>query len=226
MLTPLSPVNPTLVNGVPISETCALRTGDHIEIAEGIALRLDLFGRGDSAATLPRGRDTRRMFAILSADVVAYSRLVENDDMGTARQLETRLAIIRRETENADGRIVNITGDAVLSVFNSVISAVNCAISSQRNITSINETVPPTSRVEFRVGINSGEVLITPINSLHGDAINIAVRVQSLSPPGGVLVTGVVYDELNGRNDVGFEYLGIHQLKNLSREVRVYRVVF
>lgn len=80
--------------------------------------------------------------------------------------------------------------------------------------------------MEFRVGINSGEVLITRINDLHGDAINVAARVQSLSPPGGILVTGVVYDQLRGRNDVGFEYLGTHQLKNLSRQIRIYRLNF
>jgi adenylate cyclase len=225
MLAPVSPVNPTLVNGVPVGEAYPLHSGDLIEIAEGIVLRLELFGSGDAATTMPRVRDARRMYAILYADVVAYSRLVEDDDAATARQLEACLTIIRQQTETAGGRVVNVAGDGILLLFTSAVSAVTCAITFQRSIAPLNLALPPARRMEFRVGINSGDILITPAGAMHGDAINVAARIQGLAPPGGILVTGVVHDQLQGHGLV-FEYVRTHALKNLSREVRSYRVDF
>jgi len=225
MLAHLSPVNPTLVNGVPVGEACPLHTGDLIEIAEGIVLRLELFGSGDFAATMPRVLDARRMYAILYADVAAYSRLVEDDDIATARQLEACLAIIRQQTETAGGRVVNVAGDGILLLFTSAASAVICAITFQRSIASLNRSLPPTRQLEFRVGINSGDILITPAGAMHGDAINVAARIQALAPPGGILVTGVVHDQLQGHGLV-FQYIRTNSLKNLSREVRSYSVNF
>jgi class 3 adenylate cyclase len=226
IITHLSPTNPTLVNGVPIREPCKLNTGDLIEIADGAILRLELFGSGDEASTIPGRRDARRMYAILYADVVAYSRLVEDDDSSTAHRLETYLGLIRRETESADGRIIHIHGDGILLLFTSAVSAVNSAIAWQRTIASLNQALEPTRRMEFRVGINSGDILITPVGSTHGDAINIAVRIEALASPGGILVTGMIRDQLQGRDDLRFEYMQVPELKNLSRKVRVYRLNF
>jgi class 3 adenylate cyclase len=225
MLAHLSPVNPTLVNGVPVGEACRLHGGDLIEIAEGIVLRLELFGSGDAATTMPRVLDAWRMYAILYADMAAYSRLVEDDDIATARQLETCLSIIRQETERTGGRVVNVAGDGILLLFTSAASAVTCAITFQRSIASLNRPLPPARHMEFRVGINSGDILITPAGAMHGDAINVAARIQALASPGGILVTGVVHDQLQGHGLV-FEYVRINALKNLSREVRSYRVDF
>ena len=219
----LSPINPTLVNGVPVGESCALRTGDVIELADGIALQLELFAQEDNEMTV-RGRDSRRIYAILSADVAEYSRLIENDEVGTARLFDACFAIIQRETTAANGRVANVSGDGVLMLFNSVVSAVACAISFQEKIALINKDLTPERQMRFRVGINSGDVLATPSGGLHGDAVNVAARIQSLAQPGGILVTGVVHDQLQGREGARLEFLRTVQLKNISREVRIYGV--
>ena len=224
MLTHLSPVNPTFVNGAPVTDPRPLRTGDIIELADGIALRVELFGASDEAATEPRGQDIRRMYAVIFADVFAYSRLVEQDDAGTARQFEASFKIIRDETERMDGRIVQVAGDGILLVFNSAGAALKSAIAWQSDISRLNESLPIQRRMEFRLGINSGDILITPSGAMIGDAINIAARVQSIAPPGGILVTGVVRDQLQGQVDVRFEYIRTNEMKNISREVRIYRV--
>jgi class 3 adenylate cyclase len=219
MLTHLSPVN-----GAPVTDPRPLRTGDIIELADGIALRVELFGASEEAATEPRGQDIRRMYAVIFADVFAYSRLVEQDDAGTARQFEASLKIIRDETERMDGRIVQVAGDGILVVFNSAGAALKSAIAWQSDISRLNESLPIQRRMEFRLGINSGDILITPSGAMIGDAINIASRVQSIAPPGGILVTGVVRDQLQGQVDVRFEYIRTSEMKNISREVRIYRV--
>jgi class 3 adenylate cyclase len=226
LLTHLSPVNPTFVNGAPVAEPRYLRAGDIIEIADGVALRVELFGSGDDSPTEPRGRDVRRMYAVISADVFGYSRLVEQDDVETARRLEACFKIIRDRTEGADGRVVQVAGDGILLLFSSAGSAVQSAIAWQSDISSRNEALPGSRRMEFRVGINSGDILITPAGTMLGDAINIAARVQSIAPPGGIFVTGVVRDQLQGRVDLRFEYIRTDELKNLSREIRIYRVNF
>ena len=223
MLTHWSAVNHTLVNGIPVREMVALRTGDLIEIADGILLRLELYTSGEEV-TLAIGRDNRRMYAILHADVVGYSRLTEDNDIATARQIEACLDVIRRETERRSGRVVNIAGDGILLLFPSAEAALTCAITCQQGFTTLNATLSPTRRMEFRMGINSGDILITPTGAMIGDAINIAARVQALAAPGGILVTGVVHDQLQGHEGFGFEYIQTNELKNISREVRTYRV--
>jgi class 3 adenylate cyclase len=148
-----------------------------------------------------------------------------DDDAATARQIEACLTIIRQQTETAGGRFVNVAGDGILLLFTSAVSAVTCAITFQRSIAALNRRLPPARRMEFRVGINSGDILITPAGAMHGDAINVAARIQGLAPPGGILVTGVVHDQLQGHGLV-FEYVRTSALKNLSRQVRSYRVDF
>jgi len=226
ILTHLSPVNPTFVNGAPVAEPRALRNGDIIEVADGVALRVELFDSGDEAATQFRGRDVRRMYAILSADVFGYARLVEQDDQATARQLEGRLKIVRDRVEEMDGRIFQVAGDGIVALFNSAGSAVRSAVVWQSDIARLNAALPPARRMEFRVGINSGDLLVTPLGAIIGDAINIAARVQTIAPPGGVFITGVVRDQLQGQTDLRFEFVQSNEMKNLSREVRVYRVEF
>jgi class 3 adenylate cyclase len=223
MLTHLSAVNLTLVNGIPVQEAVPLRTGDLIELADGILLRLELYASGEDD-TLAISRDDRRMYAILHADVAGYARLIEDDDIATARQIEARLSVIRRETEKGNGRIVNISGDGILLLFPSAEAAVTCAIACQQAFAALDRPLQPTRRMQFRIGINSGDILITPAGAMHGDAINIAARVQTLASPGGILVTGVVHDQLQGHEGLRFEYVQTNELKNISREVRTYRV--
>ena len=166
ILTHLSPVNPTFVNGAPVAEPRPLRNGDIIEIADGVALRVELSGGGDKDATQFRGRDARRMYAILSADVVGYARLVEQDDIATARQLENCLKIVRDRVEQMDGRIFQIIGDGVVALFNSAGSAVKSAVVWQSDIARLNAALPPARRMEFRAGINSGDLLVTPVGAV------------------------------------------------------------
>jgi class 3 adenylate cyclase len=226
ILTHLSPVNPTFVNGAPVAEPRPLRNGDIIEVADGVALRLELFSGGDEDATQFRARDMRRMYAILSADVFGYTRLVEQDDLATARQLEGCLKIVRDRVEQMDGRVVQVVGDEILALFNSAGAAVKSAVACQSDIARLNAALPPTRRMEFRVGINSGDLLLTPVGAMIGDAINIAARVQNIAPPGGVFITGVVRDQLQGQTGLRFEFVQTTEMKNLSREVRVYQVEF
>jgi class 3 adenylate cyclase len=226
ILTHLSSVNPTFVNGAPVTEPRPLRNGDIIELAEGVALRVELLDSGDKEGTQIRGLDVRRMYAILSADVFGYARLVEQDDLATARQLEGCLKIVRDRVEHMDGRVAQVVGDGILALFNSSGSAVKSAVAWQLDIARCNRVLPPTRRMEFRVGINSGDLLVTPAGTMIGDAINIAARVQSIAPPGGIFITGVVRDQLQGQLDLRFEFVQTNGMKNLSREVRVYRVDF
>jgi class 3 adenylate cyclase len=226
ILTHLSPTNPTFVNGAPVTEPRALRNGDIIEVADGVALRVELFDSGDEAATQFRGRDVRRMYAILSADVYGYARLVEQDDLATARQLEGCLKIARERVEQMDGRIFQIVGDGIVALFNSAGSAVKSAVVWQSDIARRNAGLPPARRMEFRIGINSGDLLVTPAGAIVGDAINIAARVQTIAPPGGIFITGVVRDQLQGQIGLRFEFVQTTEMKNLSRGVQVYRVEF
>jgi adenylate cyclase len=156
--------------------------------------------------------------------VVGYARLVEQDDIATARQLENCLKIVRDRVEQMDGRIFQIIGDGIVALFNSAGYAVKSAVVWQTDIARLNAALPPSRRMEFRVGINSGDLLVTPVGAVIGDAINIAARVQNIAPPGGIFITGVVRDQLQGQIDLRFEFVQTTEMKNLSREVRVYRV--
>jgi class 3 adenylate cyclase len=225
ILTHLSSANPTFVNGAPVAEPRPLRNGDIIEVADGVALRVELFDGDDQAATQLK-LDARRMYAILSADVFGYTRLVEQDDLATARQLEVCLKIVRDRVEHMDGRVVQVVGDGILALFNSAGSAVKSAVAWQLDIARCNRVLPPARRMEFRVGINSGDLLVTPVGAMIGDAINIAARVQSIAPPGGIFITSAVRDQLQGQTELRFEFVQTTEMKNLSREVRVYRVEF
>jgi class 3 adenylate cyclase len=220
----LSPLNATLVNGIPLVGSRRLITGDRIEIAEGVQLRVELFDTSDDMPTEPRPLDERRLLAVLHADVVSYTHLVELDAAATARQFETCLEIGRAEVASMWGRVENVAGDSVLMLFNNTYSAVASAISWQRKLRSLNEAVASERQMLFRIGISSGDVLITAAGTLYGDAINIAARIQKLAPPGGILVAGVVRDELQGHECFRFNSFRENELKNLSREIRTYSV--
>jgi class 3 adenylate cyclase len=220
----LSPLNPTLINGVPLSDARQLNAGDWVEIADGVRLRVELFEANDDVATERRAREERRLLAVLHADVVSYTRLVELDAAATSRQFARSLDLAREEISGAGGRIENVAGDSVLVLFNNAYAAVMSAINWQRRLRTLNETFAPERRMQFRIGVNSGDVLISPSGAVHGDAINIAARIQSRAAPGGVLVSGVVRDQLQGYDGFEFTHLPVGDLKNVSREVRVYNV--
>ena len=166
----------------------------------------------------------RQLTAILAADVAGYSRLVENDEEGTLTQWKAHWhALIEPKIKEFHGRIVRVIGDGVLVEFASVVDAVRCAVEVQRGMASRNAEVPHDKRIEFRMGINFGELIIDG-RDFWGDAVNIAARLEALAEPGGICVSGRVQEDVKGKLDIVFEDAGEQQLKNIARSVRVYRI--
>jgi class 3 adenylate cyclase len=221
-----SSTNPTLVNGLPIVEMRSLKTGDRIEIAEGVAFRVQLFdGASDETPTQPRPYGDQRSYAILHTDVVSYSRLVEEDVVGAARQFERSLEVIRKESEAEGGRIENVAGDAALLLFEDAGCAVRAASTFLAKLALLNAGLDALRRMEFRVGIDYGDVLVTPSGNIYGETVNIATRIQALASPGAILVSAAVRDELHGSPEFRFEPVRFNELKNISRDVSVFRLV-
>jgi class 3 adenylate cyclase len=222
--THLSSSGTTNVNGVPISGLCDLKSGDEIEIAEGVRLRLQIFDASEDSPTATRPFAEHRLLAVVHADVVSYSRLVEDSEEATARQFQTCLDMLRSEISEGGGRIDNIAGDSLLIVFKSAHAAVLSTLRWQMNVASLNETLPPHRPMQFRAGINLGDVLIAGGGALYGETVNIAARLQQIAPAKGTLVTGVVRDQLQGDERFEFLLVGSRELKNISREVRIFEV--
>ena len=168
----------------------------------------------------------RRLAAILAADVAGYSRLVGADDAGTLVQWKAHWdGLIEPKAREHRGRIVRVLGDSILIEFGSVIDAMRCAIDVQRGMTERNTDVPLDRRIEFRMGINFGELIVEG-GDFWGDGINIAARLEALAEPGGICISGRVHEDVYGKVDVSFEDAGDRRLKNIARSVRVYRVRF
>ena len=166
----------------------------------------------------------RRLTAILAADVAGYSRLMGTDEEGTFRRLQAHLReLIDPKITEYRGRVVKNTGDGFLAEFASVVDAVRCAVEVQRGMAERNAVTSPEERIEFRVGINLGDV-IAEGGDIFGDGVNIAARLEALAEPGGICVSRVVRDQVRDKLDYAFEDMGEQQVKNISRPVRVYRV--
>ncbi len=166
---------------------------------------------------------TRRLAAILAVDVVGYSRLMGEDEAGTARAVRERREAARPIVASLSGRIVKTTGDGLLLEFPSVVAAVECAIAIQRLMAERNAGTPEAKRIVYRIGVNLGDVLIEG-DDILGDGVNIAARLEGICEPGGVLISGTAYDHVRGRIDADFVDLGDKDLKNIARTVRVYAV--
>jgi adenylate cyclase len=170
-------------------------------------------------------RVERRLAAILAADVAGYSRLMGVDEEGTL----ARLKALRRELADPKikehrGRIVKTTGDGLLLEFASVVDAVRCAVEVQREMAERNADEPPDRRIEFRMGINVGDI-IKDGRDIHGDGVNVAARLEALAEPGGICVSRVVRDQVRDKLAFSFEDMGEQQVKNITRPVRVHRIV-
>lgn len=166
----------------------------------------------------------RRLAAILAADMVGYSRLMEADETGTLARLKThRLELIDPAIAKTRGSIVKTTGDGLLIEFASVVDAVTCAAEIQRRMARRNSDVSPARWIQFRIGINLGDVIVED-GDLFGDGVNVAARLEALAEPGGICVSGAVRDQVGDRLDFGFDDLGEQTVKNISRPIRVYRV--
>jgi adenylate cyclase len=165
----------------------------------------------------------RRLTTVLCADVHGYSRLMEADEAGTLETLHRYRAAMAGLVERHDGRIVNTWGDAVIAEFASVVEAVQCAAEIQQEISSQDSDRPNSHRMRFRIGINLGDVLVDG-SDIYGDGVNIAARLQELAEPGGVVISGSVYDQVHHKLSLGFDCLGRQQIKNIAAPVMSYRV--
>ena len=173
---------------------------------------------------MPDARVERRLIAILAADVAGYSRLMGADEEGTLSILKAhRLALLDPKITEHRGRIVKTTGDGFLVEFASVVDAVRCAVEVQRGMIERNADVPRGKRVEFRIGVNVGDIIVED-DDIFGDGVNVAARLEGLADPGGICVSGRVEEDVHGKLDTAFEDIGEQQLKNITRPVRVYRV--
>lgn len=167
----------------------------------------------------------RRLAAVLAADMVGYSRLMEVDETGTLARLKThRIELIDPAIAKNRGRIIKTTGDGMLVEFHSVADAVLCAAEVQRRMARRNTDVSPARWIQFRIGINLGDVIVED-NDIFGDGVNVAARLEMLAEPGGICVSGAVRDQVGHRlDDISFEDLGDQSVKNISRPIRVFRV--
>lgn len=168
-------------------------------------------------------RPKRKLAAILSADVVGFSRLMEQDDADTVSALKEYRRLFADRIEPDRGRIIDMPGDAVLAEFGSAIEAVECAAAVQAQLDEFNRQRPEHRRMLCRIGVNLGDVLDDGA-ALYGDGVNVAARLEALAEPGGVCVSGKVFDEVDGKASVEFEFVGERRVKNIRAPLRVYRL--
>jgi TolB-like protein len=169
------------------------------------------------------GRVGRRLAAIVAADVAGYSRLMGLDEVGTARTLREHRKVTDALVAKHGGRLVKSTGDGVLLEFPSVVDAVECAVAVQAVMAQRNEGIPQDRRMEFRIGINLGDILIEGEDIL-GDGVNVAARLEAIAEPGGICIASSAYDQVRGKVSVDFTDLGEQTLKNIARPIRAYAV--
>jgi len=168
-------------------------------------------------------RAQRRLAAILAADVVGYSRLMGQDEVGTLAALkERRKEVLEPLVGRHRGRIFKVAGDGVFVEFGSAVNAVQCAIDLQQGMAVANGNLPPDRRIVLRIGVNLGDVMVEG-GDLYGDGVNIAARLEGIAEPGGILISGSAYDQVKGKVEAGFEDLGSQSLKNIGETVRIYQ---
>src|SRR5712675_1265400 len=165
----------------------------------------------------------RKLAAILHADVVGFSRLMGEDEAGTHRALGKLRRAVDPVIAAHDGRIVGTAGDSLLADFSSVVDALNCAIEMQQAAHAINDPIPPERRLELRIGVNLGDVIVDG-DDIFGDGVNIAARLQALAKPGTVCISQTVYEHVGKKLNFRYRPLGSHRVKNIAEPVRAYAV--
>ncbi|MBI3757818.1 MAG: adenylate/guanylate cyclase domain-containing protein [Deltaproteobacteria bacterium] len=173
---------------------------------------------------MPTANVERKLTAILSADVKGYSRLMGEDEEATIRTLTAYRAAMATLIQQHRGRVVDSPGDNLLAEFVSVVDAVRCAVEIQHDLKVRNAELPDQRKMEFRLGINLGDVVVEG-ERIYGDGVNIAARLESLAEPGGICLSGTVYEQVEPKLALGYEYLGEQTVKNIAKPVRVWRVV-
>ncbi len=166
----------------------------------------------------------RKLTAILSADVKGYSRLMGEDEDETVRALTTRRELVTTLVQKHHGRVVDSPGDNVLAEFASVVDAVRCGVEVQEEVRARNAELPENRKMEFRIGINLGDVIVEG-ERIYGDGVNVAARLESLAEGGGVCISGTVHDQIETKLTLGYQFLGEHTVKNITKPIRVYRVL-
>ncbi|MFC1875911.1 alpha/beta fold hydrolase [Thermodesulfobacteriota bacterium] len=198
--------------------------GDSSKIAEEI---LEFLGedRPIKATNIStEQRITRKLRAILSADVKGYSILMADDEVTTIKTLKEYRSIMSGCIDQHGGRVVDAVGDNLLADFGSAVDAIQCAVEVQKELKDKNQDLPKDKRLEFRIGINIGDV-VQEGDRIYGNGVNVAARIEGLSDPGGICISRGTYDQVKDKLDVGFEYLGEHEVKNINEPVRVYKVL-
>jgi adenylate cyclase len=165
----------------------------------------------------------RKLTAILSADVVGYSRLMDDNEEATIQTLNAYLASMSILIQQNSGRVVDTTGDNLLAEFASAVDALNCALKIQRELAEQNAGLPAERRMEFRIGVNVGDV-VEEEDRIYGDGVNIAARLEKLAEAGGICISGTVYDHVENKLDLEYVFFGEKEIKNIKRPIRVYRV--
>lgn len=181
-------------------------------------------GRGATSNTAPVLHERtvqRRLAGILSADVVGYSTLMANDELSTMRSLAEFRSAIAHHVQEHGGRVVDAVGDNVLAEFPSVVEAVDCAVEVQRGQEDRNSRLAPREQMRLRIGINLGDVIVDG-ERIVGDGVNIAARLQTLAPPGGICISGTTFDQIDGKLGFAFENIGEQHFKNLPKPLRAY----
>jgi adenylate cyclase len=166
----------------------------------------------------------RKLSAILSADVKGYSQLMSEDEEHTIRTLTGYRELMSELIQKRRGRVVDSPGDNILAEFASIVDAVQCAVDIQRELKIKNAELAETRKMEFRIGINLGDV-VEEKDRIYGDGVNIAARLESLAEAGGICVSGNVYEQIENKIAVGYEYLGEQAVKNIPKPVPVYRII-
>ena len=166
----------------------------------------------------------RKLTAILSADVAGYSRLMGDDEAATVSTLKSHRKIITEKVQAFNGRVVDSPGDNILSEFRSIVDAVSCAVTIQEGLRAENEKLPENRKMNFRIGVNLGDV-IQDGDRIYGDGVNIAARIEGLADPGGIAISGTAFDNVRNKLDCGYQFSGEHAVKNIANPVRVYKIL-
>lgn len=173
---------------------------------------------------MTKERLTRKIRAILSADAVGYSRLMQENEDWTIKAIVNSRNLMSETITQFKGRVVDAPGDNLLAEFASVVDAIECAVEIQRKLKSIHASQPNGHELKFRIGVNCGDI-VQQNGHIYGDGVNIAARIESLAEPGGIYISHTAYDQVKNKLKVGYEYMGEHSVKNIAGPVRVYRVL-
>lgn len=173
---------------------------------------------------MTEGRAKRKLTAIFSADVKGYSRLMREDELGTVETLKKYRGVMASLIQEYRGRVVDAPGDNVLAEFSSVVDAVECAVKIQEELRASNAELPENRRMEFRIGVNLGDVIEEEAR-IYGDGVNIAARLESIADPGGICISKTAFDQIETKLPLGYEYLGEQAVKNIAKPVGAYRVL-